>query len=144
MLNNLLHAATAFAGVDPLPTEATIIKSLRTHANDRFDVRMILAGVASRSAKHGRLDTGGYEVRRKDWQEVVQHMKDGTFTRTHWQKRTIYIVNMVYLALLCLADLVLRPTGKYPALFPDNGRNNTSCGVSAVVRLRTLEHQRQV
>lgn len=107
-LNSVLQTSAAFTGVKPLPSEASIIKSLRTYANDQFDVRMVIAGSASnsRAARYGKQESGGYEVRRKDWQEVVQRMKDGSFSRSHWQRNTIYMVLLLLLyVVLTVADM---------------------------------------
>ncbi|KAH9056352.1 hypothetical protein EDB87DRAFT_1237548 [Lactarius vividus] len=64
-------------------TEASLIKCL---SRDSFDSRMILV-----DKTRPRL-AGGYEVRRKDWAEVIHRFP--TFSPEYWDARTVYIENI--------------------------------------------------
>ena len=88
VLGALLRTSPVFASIRPLPSEVSIVKALRAHAEDAFDNRMIMVNTArsTRSAS----ETGGYELRRRDWQSVLQQFH--TFDRKYWHLRTIYIV----------------------------------------------------
>jgi hypothetical protein len=69
-------------------TEGSIVKSLRTHATDIFDIQMIV--LDKTRSRHGYAPSGGYKVRRKDWAEVTRRFP--TFSPEYWDIRTIYIV----------------------------------------------------
>ena len=87
-----MHTSSVFLAANPTSlTEATIVKSLRAHASNVFDIRMIVVGsTRSLRGRRGYTPAGGYEVRRKDWADVVQRF--ATFTSEYWDARTIYIV----------------------------------------------------
>ncbi|KAI0246534.1 hypothetical protein BJV78DRAFT_1253749 [Lactifluus subvellereus] len=85
-LSTLLHSLSLFLE-DATLTEASLVKSLRTHARDSFDVRMIVVDKTRRAS-----NVGGYEVRRKDWAEITQRFP--TFSPEYWDARTIYIENI--------------------------------------------------
>lgn len=74
-------------------TEGSIVRSLRTHATDIFDIHMIvLDKTRPRRSRHGYAPAGGYKVRRKDWVEVTGRFP--TFSPEYWDIRTIYIENI--------------------------------------------------
>ena len=91
-LRTLMHTSPVFLAANAVSlTEATIVKSLRAHATDTFDIQMIVVDkTRPRRGRHGYASAGGYEVRRKDWAEVIQRFS--TFTPEYWDTRTIYIV----------------------------------------------------
>jgi len=88
----VLHTSSLFLAANSASlTEAVIVKSLRAHAKDTFDIRMIVVDkTRSRRGHHGYAPAGGYEVRRKGWAEVTQRFP--TFTAEYWDAQTIYIV----------------------------------------------------
>jgi hypothetical protein len=89
-LRTVLHTSSVFLAANSASfTEATIVKSLRAHARDTFDIRMIVVD-KTRSRRHNNTPAGGYEVRRKDWAGATQRFP--TFTAEYWDARTIYIV----------------------------------------------------
>ena len=85
-----MHTSPVFPAANVVSlTEATIVKSLRAHATDTFDIQMIVADKSrTRRGRYGY--AGGYEVRRKDWAEVTRRFP--TFSPEYWDTRTIYIV----------------------------------------------------
>ncbi|KAH9959221.1 hypothetical protein BC827DRAFT_1214899 [Russula dissimulans] len=94
-LRTLVHTSPVFlAAADVVSlTEAAVVKSLRTHARDIYDIRMIVVDNSRpRRARHGHALAGGYEVRRKDWAEVTQRFP--TFNPEYWDSLTIYIENV--------------------------------------------------
>ncbi|KAI0267897.1 hypothetical protein BGY98DRAFT_1022351 [Russula aff. rugulosa BPL654] len=93
-LRTLVHTSPVFlaANTDSL-TEGSIVRSLRTHATNIFDIQMIvLDKMRPRRSRHGHAPAGGYKIRRKDWAEVTRHFP--TFSLEHWDIRTIYIENI--------------------------------------------------
>jgi hypothetical protein len=87
-----VHTSPVFlaANSDSL-TEGSIVRSLRTHATDIFDIHMIvLDKMRPRRSRHGHAPAGGYKIRRKDWAEVTRRFP--TFSPEYWDIRTIYIV----------------------------------------------------
>ena len=97
LLNRLQLADDAKA----LPSETALVKAIREHASDVLDVRMSMLS-PSRAEWYGRNmsgrdNTGGYEVRLKDWKEAI--LRAGNTTRQDWEARTIYIVRGIRLNL---------------------------------------------
>jgi hypothetical protein len=91
-LRTLVHTSPVFLATNGVSlTEGSIVKSLRTHATDIFDIHMIVVDkTRSRRGRHGYAPVGGYKVRRKDWAEVTHRFP--TFSPEYWDARTIYIV----------------------------------------------------
>jgi hypothetical protein len=87
-----MHTSPVFLAANSVSlTEGSIVKSLRAHATDIFDIHMIvLDDTRPRRSRHGYAPAGGYKVRRKDWAEVTRHFP--TFSPEYWDIRTIYIV----------------------------------------------------
>ncbi|KAI9462034.1 hypothetical protein F5148DRAFT_236214 [Russula earlei] len=95
-LRTLLHASPVFLAANAVSlTEAAIVKSLRAHARDTFDIRMILVDkTRPRRSNHGNSLAGGYEVRRKDWAEATHRFP--TFNQEYWDALTIYVENIPF------------------------------------------------
>ncbi|CAL1700024.1 unnamed protein product [Somion occarium] len=77
-------------------TEATLVKTIRTHAADTFDVRMLMEN-PSRAGWYGKdisheTSKGGFEVRRKDWREVLSCARNRS--RRDWEGLTVYVENI--------------------------------------------------
>lgn len=89
-----MHTSPVFLAANAVSsTEGSIVKSLRTHATDIFDIHMIvLDKTRPRRSRHGYAPAGGYKVRRKDWVEVTRRFP--TFSPEYWDIRTIYIENI--------------------------------------------------
>lgn len=83
--------------MDTRPPEAMLVKAIRTHASDTFEVRMMMAS-PSRAIWHGKegaaqsSSAGGFEVRLKDWEEVLR--RAGDRTRGTWDTLTVYVVRV--------------------------------------------------
>jgi len=87
----LRHSAIlslAGLGKDVLSEETNIVKALKAHASDILEVR-ILFSEPSRGWNRDE-DPGGYEVRKKNREGLLQSCQD--YTRDDWEKRTIYLV----------------------------------------------------
>jgi hypothetical protein len=78
-----------------MPTEANVVKAIRTYAGDVLEVRMLVSAPSASawypSWKPERSSVGGYEVRRKDWSTLLDNTTR-EFTRSQWDDRTIYMV----------------------------------------------------
>lgn len=77
------------------PPEAILVKAIRTHAADTFDVR-VLVSTPSRQAWYGKdpklRDTlGGYEICLKNAREALHRARNSM--RNEWDARTIYVEN---------------------------------------------------
>lgn len=86
-------------GTASSPSETTLVKAIRAHASDIFEVRMLVSS-PSRGVWYGRnmsqhAAIGGYEVRLKDWRNILD--RAGSWTRQEWEARTIYLVRQKYL-----------------------------------------------
>ncbi|OJA18089.1 hypothetical protein AZE42_04161 [Rhizopogon vesiculosus] len=84
-------------GHEHMPTEASVVKAIRTYAGDVLEVRMLVSA-PSASAWHPswtpeRDSVGGYEVRRKDWSTLSENATRD-FTRAQWDDHTIYMENI--------------------------------------------------
>jgi len=80
-------------GQDVRVEETSVVKALRTHAGDVLEVRMIVS--ESSSSWHSK-DRGIYEVRRKDWEDMLQ-APSRQYTRDQWEKQTVYMVLCYFL-----------------------------------------------
>lgn len=81
-------------GMTSSPSETTLVKAIRAHTSDVFEVRMLMSS-PSRAVWYGRNMSqhdavGGYEVRLKDWRSILD--RAGNSTRQEWEARTLYIV----------------------------------------------------
>ncbi|KAA1479176.1 hypothetical protein DENSPDRAFT_846108 [Dentipellis sp. KUC8613] len=81
---SLSHLLQTTPYLNSLTNEVALVKALRTHLPDIFETRMIVVT----AARPGR-NSGGYEIRRKDWEAVVDRFS--SFDRKYWQLQTIYI-----------------------------------------------------
>ncbi|KAH9939959.1 hypothetical protein B0H21DRAFT_583441 [Amylocystis lapponica] len=95
-LGYLLRRSPFLASVTPPPTETVLVRSIRAHANAYLDVRMLVSA-PSRGAWYGTDSTsadalGGYEVRRKDWENALQQSRNSS--RHEWEARTLYMENI--------------------------------------------------
>ncbi|KAI0092126.1 hypothetical protein BDY19DRAFT_884425 [Irpex rosettiformis] len=80
----------------PSTPETVIVKALRTHGNDTFDVRLLMSS-PSRAEWYGKAASakslsGGYEVRLKNWKETLERSRNGS--RNEWESRTVYVENI--------------------------------------------------
>ncbi|KAI0920790.1 hypothetical protein AcW1_005034 [Taiwanofungus camphoratus] len=91
-LSYLLHHSPFLSGLDPLPAEIALVKSVRTHASSNLDVRMLVSAPCSAWRDNKELPMGGYEVRRKDWNAALTQSR--SYTRHEWESRTIYMENI--------------------------------------------------
>ena len=91
-LRMLMHTSSVFLAANAASlTETVIVKSLRAHATDTFDIQMIVVDkTRPRRGRYSYAPAGGYEVRRKDWVEVTRRFPN--FSPEYWDTRTIYIV----------------------------------------------------
>ncbi|TFY52511.1 hypothetical protein EVG20_g10519 [Dentipellis fragilis] len=84
---SLSHLLQTTPYLTSLTNEVALVKALRTHFPDVFETRMIVV-----TAARPGWNPGGYEIRRKDWEAVVDRFS--SFDRKHWQLQTIYIENI--------------------------------------------------
>ncbi|KAI0071825.1 hypothetical protein K474DRAFT_491243 [Panus rudis PR-1116 ss-1] len=82
-----------FASLPSTPSEAMVAKALRAHAEDGFDVRLLMSN-PSRAIWYGKgpatnSSAGGYEIRTKDWQAVLERARNSS--RHDWESQTIYM-----------------------------------------------------
>ncbi|KAL4081447.1 hypothetical protein V8B97DRAFT_27979 [Scleroderma yunnanense] len=76
-------------------SETEVVKALRTYASEMLQVRMLVSAPSS-SVWYGtgktsrKKDVGGYEVRRKDWETLLDHPLRKLRT-AQWEERTVYM-----------------------------------------------------
>ncbi|KAG2156431.1 hypothetical protein DEU56DRAFT_235020 [Suillus clintonianus] len=84
-------------GQEYMPTEANVVKAIRTYAGDVLEVRMLVSAPSASawypSWKPERDSLGCYEVRRKDWSTLLDNATR-EFSRGQWDDRTIYMENI--------------------------------------------------
>src|SRR6266481_3046678 len=90
-------------GQDVRVEETSVVKALRTHAGDVLEVRMIVSESSNSWHSKGR---GIYEVRRKDWEDMLQ-APSRQYTRDQWEKQTVYMVLCYSLVFLGVVLIVL-------------------------------------
>ncbi|KAI6034571.1 hypothetical protein BKA83DRAFT_4191928 [Pisolithus microcarpus] len=77
------------------PSEVEVVKALRAYANEVLEVRMLVSAPSS-SVWYGtgktsrKKDVGGYEVRRKDWERLLDHPLHN-LSSEQWDDRTLYM-----------------------------------------------------
>ena len=88
--------------------ETEVVKALRSHASETLEVR-ILGSASSSSVWYGtgktsrKKDVGGYEVRRKDWETLLEHPLRQLRT-VQWDERTVYMVSIHFVRALNGSD----------------------------------------
>lgn len=92
-LSYLLQHSTYFLHLSSRPPEAALVRAMRNHAPDTFEIRMLVAA-PSKAAWYGKdvstEEQGGYEIRRKDWADALVRVRNST--RNEWETRTVYLV----------------------------------------------------
>ena len=92
-LRYLLSHSSTLSTLDSSPTETAIAKAIRARDCGALEVRVLVSS-PSRSAWYGKDSTkdqlGGYEVRRRDWADVLQRIHQ--LTEDDWAASTIYVV----------------------------------------------------
>ena len=89
-------------------SETEVVKALRSHASETLEVR-ILGSASSSSVWYGTgktsriKDVGGYEVRRKDWETLLEHPLR-QLRRVQWDERTVYMVSIHFVCALDVSD----------------------------------------
>ena len=87
-LNYVLHNTSPFVATNEPISDFVTVKALRARTHDTFNIRMIVVNQPRLSCQSS--SGGGYEIRRRDWDKVIQNFS--TFDHAYWQSRTIYIV----------------------------------------------------
>lgn len=94
-LSYLLQHSTYFLHLSSRPPEAALVRAMRNHAPDTFEIRMLVAA-PSKAAWYGKdvstEEQGGYEIRRKDWADALVRVRNST--RNEWETRTVYLVRL--------------------------------------------------
>ncbi|KAI6024503.1 hypothetical protein EDC04DRAFT_2573964 [Pisolithus marmoratus] len=115
------------------PSEVEVVKALRTYANETLEVRMLVSAPSS-SVWYGtgktsrKKDVGGYEVRRRDWEMLLDHPLRN-LSPEQWDERTLYMecVPTQYRSLAGIARFTqaLLPTLPSPPPSPIHVQNVT-------------------
>ncbi|KZT29467.1 hypothetical protein NEOLEDRAFT_1175152 [Neolentinus lepideus HHB14362 ss-1] len=95
-LNDLMYHSPYFSNLSST-SEAILAKAIRTHTSDTLEVRMVVSEPAKgnwykRGISNVKDVGGGYEVRRKDWENAVNLA--GTMTKDVWDGLTVYVENI--------------------------------------------------
>ncbi|TFK46921.1 hypothetical protein OE88DRAFT_1666711 [Heliocybe sulcata] len=92
-----LMSYSAYLNSLPAASEGTLAKAIRTHASDVLEVRMVVSAPAKgnwykRGVGNVKDVGGGYEVRLKNWKDVIKRV--GEMTKELWDRRTVYVENI--------------------------------------------------
>ncbi|KAH9939331.1 uncharacterized protein BXZ73DRAFT_76042 [Epithele typhae] len=92
-LSYLIGHSAHFLHLSTRPPEAALARAARTHAVDLLEVRMLVSK-PEKAAWYGKdaswkEDTGGFEVRRKDWDDALKRARNSN--RSEWEACTVYI-----------------------------------------------------
>lgn len=89
-LSYLTARALHSNGIKP-PPETLLVKALRAHGADAFEIRMLMTAPSRGAWGGGDSDVpGGYEVRLKDWRDALHRARNSA--REEWESRMIYMV----------------------------------------------------
>ncbi|KIK98200.1 hypothetical protein PAXRUDRAFT_134662 [Paxillus rubicundulus Ve08.2h10] len=94
-VNYLIRRSPFHGSLSSEPSETEAVKALRTYKSDTLEVRMLVSAPSS-SVWYGpgktsrKKDVGGYEVRRKDWANLLDH-PSRSWTRARWDETTVYM-----------------------------------------------------
>ncbi|KAF9819482.1 hypothetical protein IEO21_02090 [Rhodonia placenta] len=154
-LNHILHQPPFTTAFRTVPQETAVVKAIRAHASDSFNLRMIVSA-SSRPTWQEPWDVenvGGYEIRRKDWKEALQRSRN--YSKHEWDDRTIYMENIplphrsvVSICRYTLSMLRVPPTPSgsihvqhiwLPPHHQDNPGNSPKCKGFALVTLAHSE-----
>lgn len=100
-LRYLLSTSPAFFSLEQEPSEADLTRCVRSSPSSHLDVRMLISeppGNAWFERGPGGLssaqsESGGFEIRRKDWEKVLKTLADGSWTKDSWDRCTVYLVS---------------------------------------------------
>lgn len=157
---NYLIRRPPFRGFLPAePSEVGVVKALRSYANDTLEVRMLVSAPSS-SVWYGtgktsrKKDVGGYEVRRKDWETLLDHPLRH-LSPEQWDERTLYMEcvptqyrSLAGIARFTQALLPLPPSSRVhiqnvtlPPHYLDKPGDIPKCGGYALVTFSTTEQR---
>ncbi|KAH9854863.1 hypothetical protein C2E23DRAFT_725373 [Lenzites betulinus] len=94
-LSDIAHHSSYLShpNLKPVP-ESAYVKAVRTCAPELLEVRMRVsapsrAGWYGEGSSASQDDSGGYEIRRKDWRDALLRARN--HTRPEWELRTVYM-----------------------------------------------------
>lgn len=94
-LIRLIRESDSFTDVETAPSEADVMRAVQKYLPDVFEAR-ILVSSPKKSVWHSpdsRSDvTGGYEIRRKDWQSL--RSAAAPLRKSDWDIKTVYLVRI--------------------------------------------------
>ncbi|KAJ8455570.1 hypothetical protein ONZ51_g12397 [Trametes cubensis] len=111
-LSTLHRLSAYFPHVTPSTPESAYVKAIRTHASELLEVRMRVSApskagwygtnTSASSSSTKEDDTGGYEVRRKDWRDALLRARNSS--RHEWESRTVYMefIPLAHRAIPCI------------------------------------------
>ncbi|RPD67485.1 hypothetical protein L226DRAFT_542537 [Lentinus tigrinus ALCF2SS1-7] len=92
-LSYVLQQSPYISHLPVRPAEPMLIRAIRAQADCPLEVRMLVSS-PSKAAWYGkesssRDESGGYEIRRRDWSEALTRVRNST--RNEWEARTVYM-----------------------------------------------------
>lgn len=78
-----------------IPPEVEVIRAIQAHLPDVLEVRILVSSPPKSVWRTSGLrpeTTGGYEIRRKDWQSV--RSVTGRLGKRDWDAKTVYLVRV--------------------------------------------------
>jgi hypothetical protein len=97
-----MRESEGFAEMRATPPEADVVRAVQIHLPNLLEARIFVSSPQKSvwDPLGPRSDTtGGYEIRRKDWQSV--HSIKTPIQRQNWNAKTVYLVriNLLFVAI---------------------------------------------
>ena len=101
-LIHLIRETEGFADMKMTPPEADVVRAVQKHLPDILEARILVSSPRKSAwcAPGSRPETtGGYEIRRKDWQTV--RLVTPPLRKRDWDAKTVYLVRVrLHIALM--------------------------------------------
>jgi hypothetical protein len=92
-LVRLIRESESFKDLRTTPPEADVVRAVQKHLSNVLEARILVSSPQksawnSPGTRSG--ETGGYEIRRKDWQSL--RLITGSLPKQGWDAETVYLV----------------------------------------------------
>jgi len=96
----LLSTSPLFSSLEQKPSEMDLTRCIRSSPASHLDVRMLISEPSRNpwfdrgpgGSSSTQYQSGGFEIRRKDWENVLKTLADGGWTKDRWDHCTVYLV----------------------------------------------------
>lgn len=89
----LIRESEDFTDMKTMPSEADVVRAIQKHLSNTIEVRILVSSPQNSVWCSSRSDpTGGYEIRRKDWQSLRSVI--APLPKQDWDAKTLYLVRI--------------------------------------------------